>query len=44
MTLSDATCWFRRFKHNNFKLEDRERSGAPKKFEGKELKEILDED
>ena len=43
--LSDTTCraWFRRFKNNDFKLEDKERSGAPKKFEDKELKEILDE-
>ena len=45
--LSDTTCrdWFRRFKNNDFKLEDKERSGAPKKFEDKELdKELLDED
>ena len=44
--LSNMTCrgWFRRFKNNDFKLEDKERSGAPKKFEGKELEEILDED
>ena len=44
--LSDTTCrdWFRRFKNNDFKLEDKERSGAPKKFENKELEEILDED
>ena len=43
--LSDTTCgdWFRRFKNNDFKLEDKERSGAPKK-EDKELEEILDED
>ena len=33
--LSDTTCrdWFRRFKNNDFKLEDKERSGAPKKFQ-----------
>ena len=31
-----------RFKNNDFKLEDKER--ATKKFEGKELEEILDED
>ena len=31
-------------KINDFKLEDKERSGAPKKFEDKELEEILDED
>ena len=44
--LSDTTCrdWFRRFKNNDFKLEDKERCGAPKKFEDKELEEILDED
>lgn len=44
--LSDTTCrdWFRRFKNNDFKLEDKERSGAPKKFEDKELEEILDAD
>ncbi|KAG5315597.1 MOS1T transposase, partial [Pseudoatta argentina] len=30
--LSDTTCrdWFRRFKNNDFQLEDKERSGAPK--------------
>ena len=44
--LSDTSCrdWFRRFKNNDFKLEDKERSGAPKKFEDKELQEIFDED
>ena len=44
--LSDTTCkdWFRRFKHNDFKLEHKERSGAPKKFENKKLEEILHED
>ena len=44
--LSDTTYrdWFRRFKNNDFKLEDKERSGAPKKFEDKELEEILEED
>ncbi|KAG5307607.1 MOS1T transposase, partial [Pseudoatta argentina] len=33
--LSDTTCrdWFRRFKSNDFELEDKERSGAPKKLE-----------
>ena len=36
--------WFRRFKNNDFKLEDKERSGAPKKFEGTELEVMLDED
>ncbi|KAG5327773.1 MOS1T transposase, partial [Pseudoatta argentina] len=44
--LSDTTCrdWFRRFKNNDFQLEDKERSGAPKKFQDKELEQILDED
>ena len=44
--LSNTTCrdWFRHFKNNDFKLEDTERSGAPKKFEDKELEEILNED
>ena len=44
--LSDTICrdWFRRFKSNDFKLEDNERSGAPKNFEDKELEEILGED
>ncbi|KAG5325823.1 MOS1T transposase, partial [Pseudoatta argentina] len=42
--LSDTTCrdWFRRFKNNDFELEDKERSGAPKKFEDKELEQLLD--
>ncbi|KAG5327720.1 MOS1T transposase, partial [Pseudoatta argentina] len=44
--LSDTTCrdWFRRFKNNDFQLEDKERSGAPKKFQDKELEQLLDED
>ncbi|KAG5327583.1 MOS1T transposase, partial [Pseudoatta argentina] len=44
--LSDTTCrdWFRRFKSNDFELEDKERCGAPKKFEDKELEQLLDED
>ena len=44
--LSVTTCrdWFQRFKSNDFKLEDKERFGAPKQFEDKELEEILDED
>ncbi|KAG5319597.1 MOS1T transposase, partial [Pseudoatta argentina] len=42
--LSDTTCrdWFRRFKSNDFELEDKERSGAPKKFQDKELEQLLD--
>ncbi|KAG5307528.1 MOS1T transposase, partial [Pseudoatta argentina] len=44
--LSDTTCsdWFRRFKNNDFELEDKERSGAPKKFQDKELEQLFDED
>ncbi|KAG5317534.1 MOS1T transposase, partial [Pseudoatta argentina] len=44
--LSDMTCrdWFRRFKNNDFELEDKERSGAPKTFQDKELEQLLDED
>ncbi|KAG5325891.1 MOS1T transposase, partial [Pseudoatta argentina] len=42
----DKSCrdWFRRFKNNDFELEDKERSGAPKKFQDKELEQLLDED
>ena len=45
--LSDTTCrdWFRLFKNNDYKLEDKERSGAPRKFEDKELEDSrIDED
>ncbi|KAG5309141.1 MOS1T transposase, partial [Pseudoatta argentina] len=31
-----------RFKNNDFELEDKERSGAPKKFQDKELEQLLD--
>ncbi|KAG5325487.1 MOS1T transposase, partial [Pseudoatta argentina] len=43
--LSDTTCrdWFRRFKNNDFELEEKERSGAPKTFQDKELEQLLDE-
>ena len=43
--LLDTTCrdWFRRFENNDIELEDNERSGSAKKFEDKEMKEILDE-
>ncbi|KAG5322262.1 MOS1T transposase, partial [Pseudoatta argentina] len=46
MALSDTACrdWFRRFKNNDFELEDKERSSAPKKFQDKELEQLLDED
>lgn len=44
--LSETTCrdWFLSFKNDDFDLGDRERSGAPKKFQDKELEELLDED
>ncbi|GBP80370.1 Mariner Mos1 transposase [Eumeta japonica] len=44
--LPDTTCrdWFRRFKNNDFEFEDKERSGAQKKFEDKKLEELLDQD
>ena len=43
--LSETTCrnWYRRFKNNDFELEDIVRSGAPKKFEDKELEKLLDQ-
>ena len=36
--------WFARFKSGDFDLEDQERAGCPKKFEGAELEALLDED
>jgi len=36
--------WFRCFKNNDFDVEDKERSGAPKKFEDEELEALLHED
>ena len=33
-----------KLQNHDFKLEDKERSGAPKKFKDRELEEILDED
>ncbi|GBP89754.1 Mariner Mos1 transposase [Eumeta japonica] len=43
--LSHTTCrnWFRRFKNNDFELEDEEHSGATKKFEDEKLEELLDQ-
>ena len=35
---------FRRFENNDFDVEDKERSGAPEKFEDEELEALLDED
>lgn len=44
--LSERTCrdWFNRFKNGDFNVQDRERSGASKKFQDEELETLLDED
>ena len=44
--LSERTCrdWFNRFKNGDFDVQDRERSGAPKKFQDEELETLLAED
>ena len=44
--LSETTCrdWFRHLKNNDFDVEDKERSGTPKKFEDDELEALLHED
>ena len=36
--------WFRRFKDRDFSIEDKPRSGQPKKFEDKELEALFEED
>ena len=43
---TDKSCrkWFRRFKDGDFSVEDKPRSGQPKKFEDKELEALLKED
>lgn len=43
---TDKSCrsWFRRFKDGDFNVEDKERSGRPKKFQDAELGELLDQD
>jgi len=45
-TSTDKSCreWFRRFKDGDFSVEDKPRSGQPKKFEDKELEALLEED
>ena len=45
-TLSETTCrdWFRCFKNNDFGVEDKECTGAPRKFEDKDLAALLHED
>ncbi|XP_018402810.1 PREDICTED: uncharacterized protein LOC108779803 [Cyphomyrmex costatus] len=43
---TDKSCreWFQRFKNGDFSVEDKPRSGQPKKFEDKELEALLEED
>ena len=43
---TDKSCreWFRHFKDGDFSVEDKPRSGQPKKFEDKELEALLEED
>ena len=43
---TDKSCreWFRRFKDGDFSVEDKLRSGQPKKFEDKELEALLEKD
>lgn len=36
--------WYRRFKKGDFDVEDKPRSGQPKKFEDAELKALLEQD
>jgi len=36
--------WFRCFKNGDFSVEDKPRSGQPKKFEDKKLEALLEED
>jgi len=44
--LSETTCrdWFKRFKDNNFDVNDKECLGQPKKFQDRELETLLEED
>ena len=44
--LSETTCrdWFRRFKDDDFDVDDRPREERPKTFEDAELEALLDED
>jgi len=43
---TDKSCreWLQRFKDGDFSVEDKPRSGQPKKFEDKELEALLEED
>ena len=44
-TLSERTCqkWFQQFKSDDYDVNDKQRSGQPKKFEDTELQALLDE-
>jgi len=44
--LIDKSCreWFRRFKDGDFSIENKPRSGQPKKFEDKKLEALFEED
>ena len=45
VAVTHKTCkkWFQRFRNGNFDLSDRKRPGQPKKFEDKELEQLLEE-
>ena len=44
--LSERSCreWFRKFKNDEFDIEDKERSGRPKVYEDAEWEALLDQD
>ena len=44
--LSERSCceWFQKLKNGEFHIEDKERSGGPKVYEGAELEALLDQD
>ena len=46
LQLYNKSCreWFQRFKDGDFSVEDKPRSGQPKKFEDKDLEALLEED
>ena len=46
VSLSETMCrdWCRRFKNDDFDVDDRPREGRPKTFEDAELEAMLDED
>lgn len=40
-SLKTCECWFRRFKSDDFDLNDKPRPGQPRKFQDVELQELL---